>query len=100
MSGPGIGHDDLRRLRESLCEALAAVGINFNPVRPLSDWHEEDGPVLWWKFPIEEQPYVGSPLFTTWPGYHTHWTEFQLPVHAVLEQDHAKTVSAGKKKKS
>jgi len=64
--------------------------------RPLSEYHEEMGPVLWWTFPITEPPYVGSPLdagtpveitirdsvrnytytqhFGGWPGYHTHWT--------------------------
>lgn len=63
---------------------------------PLSEWHEDDGDVLWWKFPIEEAPYIGSPLSLGqtvevtlraygidklmrcqvggWPGYHTHWT--------------------------
>lgn len=30
-------------------------------VRLLSKWSEEDGAVLWWKFPIEEPPYVGTP---------------------------------------
>jgi len=30
--------------------------------RPLEEWHEDMGPMLWWKFPIEEEPYVGSPL--------------------------------------
>lgn len=30
--------------------------------RPLAEWHEDMGPKLWWKFPIEEAPYVGSPL--------------------------------------
>jgi hypothetical protein len=74
--------------------------------RPLSEWCEKDGDVLWWKFPIEEPPYCGSPLdlgktvevettvrtFTSeeqspifrqhvggWPGYHTHWTPLELP---------------------
>lgn len=61
--------------------------------RPLSEWTEDDGTVLWWKFPVDEPPYVGSPLcfghtvevhthagmvsrFSVggWPGYHTHWT--------------------------
>jgi hypothetical protein len=68
-----------------------------NRAHPLSEWTEEDGDVLWWKFPIEEAPYVGSPaclghtveVWTQdapeprvvmrgtvggWPGYHTHWT--------------------------
>ncbi|UZW54015.1 hypothetical protein NUH86_10760 [Sphingobium sp. JS3065] len=30
--------------------------------RPFHEWHEEDGPVLWWLWPIEQPPYVGSPL--------------------------------------
>jgi hypothetical protein len=65
--------------------------------RPLSEWTEDDGDVLWWKFPITEAPWVGSPLTLGhtvevwtqdapeirmvmggtvggWPGYHTHWT--------------------------
>jgi hypothetical protein len=33
-----------------------------NKARPLSEWHEDMGPKLWWRFPIEEPPYCGSPL--------------------------------------
>jgi hypothetical protein len=46
--------------------------------RPLLEWHEDRGDVLWWRFPVEEPPYVGSPLDTDWPGYHTHWTPLPL----------------------
>lgn len=61
--------------------------------RPIDEWCEEDGNVLWWAFPVEEPPYVGTPndtgepfevrtnsgivaagMFGGWPGYHTHWT--------------------------
>jgi hypothetical protein len=64
--------------------------------RPINEYHEDMGDVLWWKFPINEPPYVGSPndLGQTvevtikaarvdkimrikiggWSGYHTHWT--------------------------
>lgn len=65
--------------------------------RPLSEWTEDDGDVLWWRFPVTEAPYVGSPrclghtveawtqdspeprvaarfMVGGWPGYHTHWT--------------------------
>lgn len=42
-------------------------------------WNEDDGDVLWWKFPIEEAPYVGSPLDEEWPGYHTHFTYIKVP---------------------
>lgn len=69
--------------------------------RPISEYHEDMGDVLWWKFPIVEPPYVGSPLdlgetievaFTDsvrtttynrkvggWPGYHTHFTKIETP---------------------
>lgn len=50
------------------------------PARPLDQWHEDDGPVLWWSFPIEEAPYVGTPLDSDWPGYHTHWTPLVVPL--------------------
>lgn len=30
--------------------------------RPFCDWNEERGDVLWWRIPISEPPYVGSPL--------------------------------------
>jgi hypothetical protein len=73
-----------------------AAWDRLHTARPLSEWTEETGDVLWWAFPIQEPPYVGSPLDlgreivitlivmgkqTTitrdiggWPGYHTHWT--------------------------
>jgi hypothetical protein len=47
--------------------------------QPLDQWHEAEGDVLWWKFPVSEPPYVGSPLDTGWPGYYTHWTRIALP---------------------
>lgn len=30
--------------------------------RPFHEWHEDHGSVLWWLWPIEQEPYVGSPL--------------------------------------
>lgn len=42
--------------------------------RPLHEWHEDFGDALWWSFVFIEVPYVGSPLDSDWPGYHTHWT--------------------------
>jgi|GEM_PF-5907067 len=42
--------------------------------RPLDEWHEDMGDVVWWKFPIEEPAMIGNPLDSAWPGYHTHWT--------------------------
>lgn len=42
--------------------------------RPLAEWHEDIGDVVWWKFPMDESAYIGSPISSDWPGYHTHWT--------------------------
>lgn len=30
--------------------------------RPLHEWHEDMGDVVWWLWPIEEAPWVGTPL--------------------------------------
>ena len=74
-------------------------GCNGHPhtkPRPLEEWHEGLGDVLWWKFPVNEPPYVGTPndlghtvelyarthghadryightMVGGWTGYHTH----------------------------
>lgn len=47
--------------------------------RPRAEWHEDDGPALWWKFPVEEPPYAGSPLDDGFPDYVTHWTPIDVP---------------------
>jgi hypothetical protein len=48
--------------------------------RLLEEWHEDYGSVLWWKFPIEEPPYCGSPLYDDWiENYYTHWTPIEYP---------------------
>jgi hypothetical protein len=47
--------------------------------RPLDEWHEDAGAVLWWRFPIEEPPYVGTPLDDRFPDYVTHWTPIAIP---------------------
>jgi len=30
--------------------------------RPLHEWHEDVGDVLWWLWPIEQAPWVGTPI--------------------------------------
>ena len=73
------------RMTESDRAALLAA---ITP-RPLAEWSEEDGAVLWWRFPVEEPPYVGTPLDDDWPvmgtatggttNYVTHWTRLLVP---------------------
>ena len=41
---------------------------------PGEQYHEDDGPVLWWRFPVVEPPYSGTPHDSDWPGGHTHFT--------------------------
>ena len=76
-SGEGGTREVIRRMAE---DARKGRGMNIK-AHPLDDYHEDIGPVLWWAFPIDEAPYCGSPLDTDWPGYHTHWTRFQVPEH-------------------
>ena len=51
-------------------------------LHPRDTWSEEDGDVLWYRLPIEEPPYCGTPNSSDWPecpgepvydGYYTHW---------------------------
>lgn len=64
-------------LLAELSKPVAAVP----PVaRPLDDWHEDMGVVLWWRFPVDEPPYCGHPNCDDWPGYHTHWTPLAIPI--------------------
>jgi hypothetical protein len=48
--------------------------------RERESWHEEDGVVLWWTLPLNEPPYVGTPLDDDFPEYVTHWTPLILPL--------------------
>ncbi len=59
--------------------AAEAHEKKLREARPISEWHEDCGDVLWWTFPIEEPPYCGSPLDSDWPDYHTHWTPIVVP---------------------
>lgn len=85
---------------QALSEARREGAEQMRP-RPLSEWHEDMGPALWWHFKDgkpTEAPYVGTPLdlgqpveislgvasmtngvsfqkritVGGWPGYHTH----------------------------
>lgn len=55
----------------------AALGAKT--AKPLSEWHEDMGNVLWWAFPVNEPPWCGQPTDSDWLGYHTHWTPLLIP---------------------
>jgi hypothetical protein len=70
---------------EPLPERAVVELRRLRTLRPLADWHEDHGAVLWWHLPIAELPHVG------WgPGldedfdaeFYTHWS----PLPAVRER--------------
>lgn len=65
-----------------LLDALEEAEEARQPIpRPFEEWHEDYGDVLWWRFPLEGPPYIGSPLDEDWvdDGYFTHWTPLPIP---------------------
>ena len=62
---------------------------------PASEWHDDDGDVLWYRLPVAQSPYVGSPLDTGWHDepfaillngetkseYFTHFQYIHTPEH-------------------
>ena len=47
--------------------------LGGEPLRPLEEWHDDHGTVLWWNAdeqgaPLQEPPWhIGCPLDTDWP---------------------------------
>jgi uncharacterized protein YoaH (UPF0181 family) len=65
----------------ALKQTLSAVASRNMPLiaRHLNEWHEDDGPVVWWPWCgrdwAGEPAWCGTPHDSDWPGYHTHWTK-------------------------
>lgn len=81
-----IMRDEIAWLRGALAErvreriAVSEILESLSRPRPLDEWHEDDGDVLWWLLPVSEPPWVGSPLDNDWPSdYYTHWTPLPKP---------------------
>jgi hypothetical protein len=104
----GTGCKPFEELVAGLCRlARGALTMTQAKIFPFSAWSEDDGPVLWWSFPINEPPYIGTPndcghtvevtlrahdvdkLMRAdvggWPGYHTHWSRIPVPESPVGE---------------
>lgn len=47
--------------------------------RHIDEYHEDMGPVLWWRDPIEEPPYVGTTLDTNFDETYTWWSPIDTP---------------------
>lgn len=59
-------------------------------LRPLDEYDDDMGPVIWWRLPIVEPPWVGTPNDTEWKmgwpssiddsiPYYTHFTLLLTP---------------------
>lgn len=60
--------------------------------RPRDEYHKDMGAVLWWKFPIQEPPFCGTPSDDDWiqheyEGYYTHWSPFETPSSGCSQLD-------------
>lgn len=46
--------------------------------RPLEEWQEDMGDCVWWCWEegawLGEAAWIGSPIDSDWPNYHTHFT--------------------------
>lgn len=58
---------------------IVSVDLFGLRARSLAEYNDDFGAVLWWRFPVDEPPYVGAPYCDDWPGYHTHWTPIDVP---------------------
>lgn len=59
----------------TIADAYQQAFKDLTTPRPTAEYHEDMGPVLWWRLPIVEPPWVGTPNdIGGWPDYHTHWT--------------------------
>lgn len=60
-------------------QGLRMSGPRQSTAIPREDWEEDDGPALWWRFPVCEPPYVGDPREDDFPEDVTHWTRIVIP---------------------
>ncbi|MBF5091956.1 hypothetical protein F1640_18550 [Novosphingobium sp. NBM11] len=63
--------------------------VNISNPRPLHEWHEDYGNVLWWLWPIDEPPYVGTPLDLG------RTVSFELTVQIGVEHHEVQAIKTG-----
>ncbi len=80
LTGKG-GSDSYQDALEVL---LRQCDDHFDTAYPIDDWHEDMGPALFWKIPVEDLPQVSSPLYSDFEedqefyGW-THFTKLRCP---------------------
>lgn len=49
--------------------------IDYEKLYPADEWFEELGNVIWWMCPVNQPPYVGTPLDSDFePSFYTHFS--------------------------
>lgn len=91
LCGPDELKLELRAFEQFIFQrAINGIADRYRKLRPIEEWHEDMGNCLWWRLPIDEPPYVGSPLDSDWPltdpnddgetdDYYTHFTHLLEP---------------------
>ncbi len=74
--------DSIKGLRSD-----AAYVSDLRCARERDEWHEDHGDVLWWRLPVDEPPYAGTPLDDDFPEYMTHWTLLPEPFVLVAVEE-------------
>lgn len=83
-----------RRLYPSHIEGIGAA-TPYDVMYAAETWNENDGPALWWKLPISEMPYCGTPFDEDFnEGYYTHWSKLPEPTVVRLTGTEFESVSA------
>lgn len=84
MHGIGFVYPDAGSVCDSIRELSKESGYyaDMRTPRVRDEWREKYGPVLWWKLPVSEPPYAGTPLDDDFPDYVTHWTPISEPFGA------------------
>ena len=87
----GVDND----VHNAALELMWSYHEHMNRFIPANEWHDDDGDVLWYRLPVAEPPYVGSPLDTDWHDepfaillngetkaeYFTHFQYIHTPEH-------------------
>lgn len=62
------------------CEDAPAVLVAVPKyARHIDEWHEDMGVVLWWRDPVEEPPYVGTPRDGDFDETYQWWSPIDIP---------------------
>jgi hypothetical protein len=74
-----VTEDDDEQLIDPKKAVAAVIATVFEELKhyesfhPADEWNEDIGSVLWWRLPIEEPPYCGTPLDSDFESDNGEW---------------------------